>query len=163
MIAEDWQSERSTILVGEVNPYGANSGYALYPLPENSAGGRLCRLIMRMEPRAYIRRFDRRNLCIGKWQLSAARDEAARITAEVQDNADLVLMGARVCSAFRLKYEPFTIINADDRAVLVILPHPSGLCRLWNEPGAFERARSVLIKAGVLNQQEGKRGQEEAG
>lgn len=41
--------------------------------------------------------------------------------------------------------EPFTA-----RDGLVLLPHPSGLSRLWNAPGSFARAREVLRVAGVL-------------
>ena len=40
------QADFRPIIVGEANPYGGDPAYALYPIPENSAGGRLCRLIM---------------------------------------------------------------------------------------------------------------------
>lgn len=59
-------SDLRPILVGEANPYGGDPRYALYPLPENSAGGRLCRLILKLEVRQYLRSFDRRNLCATK-------------------------------------------------------------------------------------------------
>ncbi len=32
----------------------------------------------------------------------------------------------------------------------VVLPHPSGLNRFWNRPGAFEGARELLREAGAL-------------
>lgn len=28
----------------------------------------------------------------------------------------------------------------------LVLPHPSGLCRAWNEPGAAERARAAVTR-----------------
>lgn len=60
----------------------------------------------------------------------------------------IVLLGAKVVRALNFTaYTPFLWIRA---TWLVILPHPSGLSRAWNEPGAYERARAVLREAGVL-------------
>jgi uracil-DNA glycosylase len=66
------------------------------------------------------------------------------------DRAVVVLLGARVAQAFALKFTPFSVVAACNPAQFVILPHPSGLSRAWNEPGAFDRARGVLREAGVL-------------
>ena len=45
----------------------------------------------------------------------------------------------------------FTCLFPDDAAC--ILPHPSGLCRLWNEPGSVDRARAAVATAlGKLRQ-----------
>lgn len=141
------------LLVGESNPYGSNPEFALYPLPERSAGGRLCRLVLGMRMAEYLRSYDRANLCAGKWAAAAARAEAARLATS--RTAPIVLLGARVAAAFALGFGPFTVrqqrIVGDGvvwDATIVVLPHPSGLCRLWNEPGAFERARAVLRAAG---------------
>jgi hypothetical protein len=143
-------TDTRTILVGEANPYGGDPAYALYPLPVNSAGGRLCRLIMGLEVRDYLQRFNRRNLCATKWSMPEARRTAGEILG-APSGCTVVLFGAKVCSAFDRGFNPYTIERDPGLSrTLVILPHPSGLSRAWNEPGSFERARRVLEEAGVL-------------
>lgn len=132
------------ILVGEANPYGGDPAFALYPFPVNSAGGRLCRLVMDLHPDEYIHRFWRVNLCRVRWSIREARVTADRLSSEA-GTTPIVLFGAKVCAAFSEPFEPFTVRDGP----LVILPHPSGLSRGWNVPGAFERARATLRLAGV--------------
>lgn len=138
------------LLVGEANPYQTDprlaQRFALYPDPPGCAGWRLCKLVMGLEPADYLTRFDRANLCDGKWGMREARARAAEIQKRLGVS---VLFGAKVCSAFDVEFKPFAayITGSND---FVILPHPSGLSRAWNEPGAFERARGVLREAGVL-------------
>lgn len=140
------EADLRPLLVGELNPYQSveDSRYALYPYPDRSAGGRLCRLVMGLEPHRYIRAYARANLCSGKWSLPVARVRAGQL-ADAHPDVPIVLFGSKVCSAFGREYDPFTF---DGR--FVRLPHPSGLCRAWNESGAFERAREVLRGAGVM-------------
>jgi hypothetical protein len=145
------------LLVGESNPYRNDDYYALYPDPENSAGGRLCFKIMELSTKDYIRSFDRQNLCAGKWSLPAARATADRIKLARHNgssvDATVVLFGSKVCSAFGLDFKPFSWRQplAGSGFPVVILPHPSGLNRIWNEPGAIERARGTLHSAGLLD------------
>lgn len=144
-------SARLPLLVGEANPYGADPHYALYPHPERSAGGRLCRVVLGLPVGAYMRSFDRVNLCARKWSVPEARRAAAALV--LADNRRIfILLGSKVCGAFGLDFEPYRIRREPGGipAVFVVLPHPSGLCRLWNEPGAIERARAVLREAGAL-------------
>jgi hypothetical protein len=144
------------LLVGEDNPYSRDHRYALYPEPEHSAGGRLCRLIMRLSVKDYIRGFDRVNLCAGEWSMREAKDHADCImtdrimTNAILSNWTVVLLGAKVTEAFKFDFKPFSSLRYLDRAQIVILPHPSGRNRVWNEPGAFDRARETLEQASVL-------------
>jgi hypothetical protein len=124
------------LLVGEANPYGADPYFALYPLPENASGGRLARILGLSEQR-YLEAFDRRNLCPTAWSMKVARAEAAKILAEPE--RPVVLLGAKVAKAFGLPYAPFT-----RSARLFLLPHPSGLNRIWNYRGSVERARELV-------------------
>jgi hypothetical protein len=65
----------------------------------------------------------------------------------------LVLLGAKVSAAFGLAFTPFVTLQRivpDGHCQAVILPHPSGLCRLWHRPGAVEEARELLRAAGAL-------------
>lgn len=139
------------LLVGEDNPYSRDPRYALYPEPEHSAGGRLCQLIMRLSVKEYIRGFDRVNLCAEKWSMREAKDHADRImTNAILNNWKVVLLGAKVTEAFKFDFKPFSSLRYLDRVEIVILPHPSGRCRAWNEPGALDRAHDMLVRAGVL-------------
>lgn len=125
------------LLVGELNPLGSRPEYALWPAPVNSAGWRLCYRILELTPLEYLRRFARINLCVGRWDLGAARAMARSLT----DGGVKVLLGKKVCQAFRLPYAPFAVL---EEGRYVVLPHPSGLCRTWNEPAAAGMARHVL-------------------
>jgi len=140
------------LLVGEANPYQSDprlaQRYALYPDPPRCAGWNLCHTIMQLDEGEYLSRFDRVNLCDGKWVMKEARERASAYrVADLPER--IILLGAKVTRAFDFEYVPFTHPSRRyDR--YVILPHPSGLSRAWNEPGAFERARAVLREAGVL-------------
>lgn len=102
---------------------------------------------MQLDPDDYLARFERVNLCDGKWSMPKARERARKLWWE-RGAGVIVLLGSKVCAAFGEPFEPFTIPSGMTR--LVILPHPSGLCRLWQEPGAYDRARAVLRERNVL-------------
>jgi hypothetical protein len=141
-------------LVGETNPWqkpGADPDHKfdLYPLPAHASGGRLCHLVLGMQATTYLRNFVRRDLLTGKWSVPAARKAAYGLWCE-SGLAPLVLLGAKVCAAFGFAYEPFTtnehyLGDHEDAHQVVILPHPSGLNRAWHEPGAFLRARELVM------------------
>lgn len=44
-----------------------------------------------------------------------------------------------VCSAFGVRYRPFETCG-----VRLVLPHPSGRCRLWNAPSNYGRVRAAV-------------------
>lgn len=138
----------SVVLVGEMNPYSSEPRFALYPAPAYSAGWRLCRHLG-LTRAEYLRRFQRVNLCALRWNDAMARQTAAMVLAERPRLA--VLLGARVARAFGVKFEPYTVATVDG-VRLMMLPHPSGRCRLWNWSGAGAAARVLL--ANVLNNQE---------
>ena len=124
------------VLVGEANPYGADPKYALFPMPMNSAGGRLCFKVLGMEMRDYLAAFDRVNLCPQAWSKYQASEHAVKLACQKRP---LVLLGSKVCSAFGTPYTPF-----ESRDLVLVLPHPSGLCRAWNVEGSYERARDSV-------------------
>lgn len=154
------------VFIGEVNPYGTDPRYALYPLPEKSAGGRLCRMLEL--PMSTYLRCVRRNLCTGTWNHGEAHKSAQEILVNCPGST-VVLLGAKVAAAFRLPYHPFgdlwvqkvehgirirhyeiaaaTVPEFDFLPVrCLILPHPSGRCRAWHVPGSRERAQ-VLVRS----------------
>jgi hypothetical protein len=129
-------------LMGENNPYGSDPYFALYPEPEHSAGGRLCRLILGMREAAYLREFSRVNLLQRpKWSAPLARAAAAAFVASLGPHDAVILLGRKVHEAFHGKapWVPFAQVGG-----FLSLPHPSGLCRIWNEPGAIEKTRAAV-------------------
>jgi hypothetical protein len=126
-------------IIGENNPLSRDPQCALAPYPKSCTGWRLCTLILRMDPDAYEEQFERRNLLSqDRWSIPAAR-EAARQLIKEAGSAPMILLGAKVCAAFGVDYEPFTV-----RLRTAILPHPSGLCRAWGVKGSFDRARETV-------------------
>lgn len=139
------------LLVGEDNPYSRDQRYALYPEPEHSAGGRLCRLIMRLSVKDYIRGFERANLCAGDWSMREARETGDRIMTEAMaSRRTIVVLGAKVAQALKFDFRPFTTIDYLGQISIAFLPHPSGRNRVWNRPDAYDRASETLMSAGVL-------------
>lgn len=135
------------LLVGEANPYGADPYYALYPLPERATGHRLCTLIMGLSSGEYLRRFERANLCPQRWSAKIARTRAEELLEERRGGA-IVLLGRRVAAAFGCgDFPPFSrrvLDSRDPATTLYLIPHPSGLNRVWNAPDALAEARRVL-------------------
>ncbi len=127
------------ILIGESNPYGGDPEFALYPSPIGCAGHRLCCLILGMDHDDYLDAFERRNLCPGHWSIKHARQVAQSIW---ENDGRFILLGAKVCSAWQTPFEPFKVF---DGGTCVVLPHPSGLCRLWSEPRAVAKARTAVL------------------
>lgn len=135
------------LFVGEMNPYGASPELALYPEPANCSGDRL-RKILGLTPESYLARYDRVNLCAGRWRLTDARDAAVtlRLRRDLRDH-DFVLLGEKVRQAFKLKAEFFEVEALLEGRRVLCLPHPSGLNRLWDLDETWKpRARRALRK-----------------
>ena len=144
------------LLVGETNPYQPADAseerlrrYALYPRPRTASGYRLMQ-ILGVDERTYLSAFDRIDLCHPKWSIPKAREVAARLVAEREEGDAIVLLGAKVSQAFGLEFAPFTREHARNGVRLVIIPHPSRRCVIWQETGAVTWARETLRAADVL-------------
>jgi hypothetical protein len=133
-------------LVGELNTRTSSGDMALYPLPPNGSGGRL-RRILGLGVEDYLTKFDRINLCSESWNDSEARELARKVR---RPGRRLVLLGRRVARIFGLGGLEFFQRIEKDGVVFFLLPHPSGLCRVWNDPDSSVRARSLLTEGGVL-------------
>lgn len=123
--------------MGEDNPHGDHPALALYHLPRRASGDRL-RRIMGLHDSTYAA-LDKVNLCRRRWLAGEAETMAARLRRLY---ATCVLLGAKVRKAFGGP-PPFTATVTGDN-LLISLPHPSGLCREWNKPGAVLMARALL-------------------
>jgi len=135
------------LLVGEVNPISVRPEHALYPWPRNCSGERLQRLVMAVSCHDYLRCYDRVDLCTGKWSMPAARAEAARLLGGTW--SIYLLLGRKVAGAFSIEDPAWTILERASKR-LVLIPHPSGLCREWQAADAFSRAQELLRQAEVL-------------
>jgi hypothetical protein len=134
------------LVVGELNPYGADPRAALYHLPRGASGDRL-RVLLGLSDSAYARRLAKVNLCTGRWDIHAARARAAYLLDTSREEV-IVLLGARVRDAFHRGPDFFNTTTYhmpgfDDR-ILLGLPHPSGRCLVWNDPAARRRATEAL-------------------
>jgi hypothetical protein len=128
------------ILVGESNPYGGTDEFALYPVPDGCSGHRLCCLILGMRRSHYLETFVRSNLCTGPWRIRDARKRAVELLRE-NLGGKFILFGRKVCDGFGVPFVPFTVADG----ILLRLPHPSGLNRMWQEDGAVDKARRAVI------------------
>lgn len=137
---------RKIILVGELNPYGADPQYALYPLPRQASGARL-QEILAISTTDYLKGHDRVNLCTGTYDPKRAAAYAQQLHTGREFGTGLVLCGVRVAAAFRAaaaltedELKPFSLGTYAHLWYLTI-PHPSGRNRAWNAPDAADRAR----------------------
>jgi hypothetical protein len=133
-------------LIGESNPYQADPAraqrYALYFEPPESAGGLLCRCVLGMNERDYLRAFERRNLCNGNWSIVRAREAVAALNLEMGAEDRVLLFGGKVWSAFfrEVKYQPFTVSGR-----YLSLPHPSGRnAAVWGNYLSYSRVRAAV-------------------
>jgi hypothetical protein len=143
-LAESWRGWAGgggrVLVCGELNPYGADPRTALYHLPRGASGDRL-RRILGLRDCEYAGLLDKVNLCQGRWSDDEAAGRAVTCL-ESQQHEVMVLLGARVRRAFGGP-APFewSVVR---RKLLVGLPHPSGMCRVWNDPRSVRRARSLV-------------------
>jgi hypothetical protein len=138
------KTENKVVIVGELNPYHSDPAFALYHLPRQASGNRL-REHLGLRDSTYAE-IPKVNLCTGKWSMKVARDEREKYREGI-----FILLGAKVRDAFCgppfFYAETYShYLTPDKKQVSITLPHPSGLNRKWNEPGARERARELLRK-----------------
>lgn len=128
------------VLVGELNPYGANPDYALYHYPRGASGDRL-RKILGLRDITY-ERLEKVNLCTGNWSMERAVEAREKIYGRTPGNYTYVLCGAKVRDVFGGPgfFESMKLVSG----YLVTLPHPSGRNLLWNDPESTRRARELM-------------------
>ncbi len=130
----------SVLLVGEDNPLSDDPEYALFPYPKNSAGHRL-QQILGLRKVTYLK-LSRVNLCSGGWDAIDARIKANELRL-APDYSTIATLGRKVATAFSL-YGTFFNVIPEEGTTFVMLPHPSGLSRVWNDPTAPLRVRVIM-------------------
>lgn len=130
--------------VGEHNPYGQDSRYALFCWPVGSAGWRLAHIVLGLRRRSYLSCPRLNLLTTERWSVPAARVAATSILAAPPTDV-LVLLGRKVAAAFDVAdVSVFGSKRLIGGPLVVVLPHPSGRCLAWNEPDAVSRARAAV-------------------
>jgi len=136
---------RSIAIVGEA-PSG-EPGPALSA--RGSSGRRLARLCAAPSFEAYEARFHRVNLFDSPrrwWSTASARTNARDLTPRLIYADAVVLLGARVRDAFKMRsfgWFDAKLLNSGERVRRwYVAPHPSGRSRWWNEPANVSRAEA---------------------
>lgn len=129
------------LLVGELNPYGVDPKYALYPLPEHASGARL-RRILDVPLSRYLHDHDRVNLCTRVWSAKAARERAHELQLERPAGTGIVCCGAQVAKAFDLPFVTGIVHHPGYKQIFLVIPHPSGRNRLWNDAALSGQVRA---------------------
>lgn len=101
------------------------------------------RKVLGVYSRTYLE-CERFNLCPRTWDREQARVRAAQLLND-RPGQVLVLLGRKVAEAFGVPdLPPFGSKQIIGGPLLVVLPHPSGLNRVWHEPGSVQRARTAI-------------------
>lgn len=143
------------LFIGMNNPLSTNHEYALYPAPERCTGWRVWRMLTEhaeahgFDPiwkAEYVRNIERTNLVIGDWSVRAAREGWTRLRMERDDLSGygaVLLLGAEVQRVV-LGNTRYPILGQADVRKFWCIPHPSGLNRMYNDPGVREEAGEIL-------------------
>lgn len=145
------------LLIGEAPGPNTNAKLPLFPMPNNSAAGRLLRYAD-IEPVEYIGRLVRMNLCDDEWSGRGAVAGVVRAISYLLDEANffdgkplrVLLLGRRVAEAWNCGPEPFGYQirhytgGGVPNVYVAWIPHPSGRCHLYNERKNQLRARRAV-------------------
>jgi hypothetical protein len=133
------------IIIGIKNPHSSDPADALAPWPKNSSGYRLYSMLRDragVTEKQYLSRFDR-------WNLSDMDPGAPNtfIHHHIRTGATVLLLGDEVLRYFqpaigieRVLIHPQVSRHVQWRQI----PHPSGLCRFYNDPLAREVVGMLL-------------------
>jgi hypothetical protein len=128
-------SDQRLVVVGMNNPASRDPRAALWPDPPGCAGHRLwemARARTGISQSEWLVLTDRRNLCVGDWSHSAARRQAAAWHDELRGRTVLQL-GVSVMCAMRVEGDTLRRpLEWHPTRDWVDIPHPSGLCRSYN-------------------------------
>lgn len=145
----------SILLLGEDNPQSSRPEFQLYPRPSGCSGHRLQSLVLGLPEQDYLAVW-RTNLCSPTWDQLSARQRLRLLLARETPWATVVCLGRKVAKVAEMvtnltKNHNFRTFDhaelTDVGKRLIFLPHPSGRCREWNEPGAFRRAQGLMRMA----------------
>lgn len=144
------------LLIGQAPGPKTDPGEPLHPA--TSLTGRRLATLFGLEDHSYLTAFDRANLLyqypgkVGKedrFPMAEAKLSALTL-APLLAGRTVILLGRNVCSAFRLDALPwFTwselpLGSYREPAAVAAIPHPSGRCRVYNDPASRDEAAAFL-------------------
>lgn len=135
------------MIVAMNNPQGS---HPLWPDPPMCAGWRLWKMLefyTGASKEEYLRTFERRNLSSSrKWDPAEARRNAPIIRSQFSDRK-VVICGVDTLRALELFNVPkFYSWRKMDDFQYVLIPHPSGLNRIYNDPAYVLMTSLVLAE-----------------
>lgn len=136
------------LIVGENPGRKTHPSLPLFPWPTTSSAGRLVSMA-EVTPGEYLSGLYRRNLCDtrGEFDLDDARERAREILTALFDLPKafrVVLCGSKVARAFDVD-RPFWVSGRlESRQRFVVIPHPSGLNRVYNDRSARRNTRDWM-------------------
>lgn len=133
-------------IVGEAPGPNTSPKLPLFPVPTTSAGGRLLQY-SRLSPAQYLGRFVRFNVFsrLQPWSVPAARERAAEIIDRIHASRirKVVLLGGKVAAAFGVPTDAYAVTFTVG-AALIVVPHPSGLNRMYNDDRYQRRTGAAM-------------------
>lgn len=149
------------LLIGMNNPGSQKPEHAFYPWPPRCSGARILSFInfhekmsgMDMTSRHdFLDMFDRMNvLQEPAWDQKAARMQAPRVLTEMRGRRSFVF-GFKTSDALGLKRTQgldFVLFDIDPTIEYVVLPHPSGMCRAYNDSCFKQSVGRMLLEKEV--------------
>lgn len=132
------------VIIGE-NPHRESVAHRP-ALSLTGSSGRNLVAIAGWEWPCYLRHTERTNLFFDpqpRWDAKAAAARAHEIALKLEGRT-IILCGQKVAAAFGMADEPLFEWLVVDWANVAKIPHPSGSCRLWNDPAVRAEARLFL-------------------
>lgn len=125
------------VLIGMNNPHSERPEAALLPHPRGCAGWRLWRMVSDVcgvSRARWCRLTERVNLLDSTlWDPLAAAARGETLWKTLEDRT-VVVLGVSARSALRLDPTPALLWSASRGVRWCWVPHPSGLCREYNDP-----------------------------
>lgn len=147
LACETFKSPVSGLVVGENPGPNTHPDLPLFPWPDTSSAGRLMAM-SELTPSEYLGGLYRRNLVDDhEWSWQDAKSKAREIVTALFDlDRDLrvVLCGAKVAKCFGLPADFWQPVKLDTRQTAVVVPHPSGMNRIYNDRACRARTRGWM-------------------
>lgn len=143
------------VLLGINNPHSDDPEKALGLEPRGASGHRLWLMLKdaanrrarNLQEEDYLKGFDRQNLMDSdQYSVQGWRDRISKVKYGLKGRK-VVMLGTKVPISLGLRHtgfhmQPQTCLSFQ----YFVVPHPSGLCREYNDPSMRERVGDLLFK-----------------
>lgn len=138
------------VVLGMNNPHSDDPQDVLSPRFPGSAGCRLYQMVRDVDPTLseadYLTYLDRRNLMAGdKWCPSVAKVMSSDLRASLSGRR-VVMLGTLVPPALGFRHDGQWYNWREADLTYCVVPHPSGLSRVYNDPEYRKRTGRLLAE-----------------